>query len=322
MISHKEEKTHIGSNVNYNEHYSVKTDFLHSYSNYFFGQIWNREVLIGILLVIGSSTCLWSQDKSAILKVNVLLGEQTMALYSPEKAPAAIDSLENVLSDALSQKGFSVYTQDHLPDTANIDRNNLYLIDVFVYLYPTDLKSVTLTLRNKNYILYMANESKLLYITNTVYQKLALQAIENIPNDIPYKQFFKPTIEGLIPHHMISIQSGVTQLTLNGYKKKYELELTLPEETNLEFILRDGFRDYMSLCVDFDGARKEVKRSPIEVDFEIDPWGFTKITEIRFPEGFPKKREPDIFKIEHSIPLWYNASGKTVPGTMKLGIKD
>ncbi|MFZ4634062.1 MAG: hypothetical protein ACOYNO_07645 [Saprospiraceae bacterium] len=58
------------------------------------------------------------------------------------------------------------------------------------------------------------------------------------------------------------------------------------------------------------------------MDFEIDPWGFTKIKEIRFPEGFPKKREPDIFKIEHAIPLWHNASGKTVPGTMKLGIKD
>jgi hypothetical protein len=274
------------------------------------------------VLCLMATNLLWSQDKTAILKVNVLLGEQTMALYSPEKAPAAIDSLENVLSEALSQKGFSVYNQDHLPDTANIDLNNLYLIDIFVYLYPTDLKSVTLTLRKKNYILYMTNESKLLYTTNIVLQKLALQAIEKIPNDIQYTQFFKPTIEGLIPHHMISIESGVTQLSLNGYKKKYELELTLPEETNLEFILRDGFRDYMSLCVDFDGARKEVKRSPIEVDFEIDPWGFTKIKEIRFPEGFPKKREPDIFKIEHAIPLWYNASGKTVPGTMKLGIKD
>jgi hypothetical protein len=57
---------------------------------------------------------------------------------------------------------------------------------------------------------------------------------------------------------MISVNRGLTELTLNSYKKNYQIELNLPSETNLEFILQEGFWDYMSLCVTFEGARKEV----------------------------------------------------------------
>ena len=299
-----------------NNNFIMITYFLANY------RLFLLKIHLSIVLCLMATNLLWSQDKAAVLKVNLLLGEQTMTPYSPEEAPTAIDSLENVLSKALSKKGFNVFTRHQLPDTATHNIKNLYLIDFFIYAYPYDLRSTTITIRKKNYILYMSNVTAPLSMTKASYGRIALEAIDEIPTDIPYKQFLIPTIEGLIPHHMISVNRGLSELTLKGYKKNYYIELNLPSQTNLEFMLPESFVDYMSLCVNFDGARKEFKENPVELDFEIDPWGFTKIKEIRFPQGFPKKREPHIFKIEHSIPLWYNASGKTVPGTLKLGIKD
>lgn len=274
-----------------------------------------KSILLVFILLLTSK--LFGQEKAAILKVNIIRGESTV---TPLVDPV---SIEAILTKELNQKGYSVITQHNQDKTTAINFQNSLMVDAFIYQFPADYPSVTLTIRKNNQTIFLEHDSKKLFgDRKSALENLTRNLAEKIPSSISGSSYLSPTLENIIPSHTISIYSATSEILTTGYTSKYVIGKVNKGGQELKFIIPDAFKSYLSLCLDFNGYRKLVKTEPITVDIKVNKLGYTQIMNIHLPATVKEKYRQNIIQAINALPLWQVTNGEVYEGTIKLGIKD
>ncbi|MBC3540098.1 hypothetical protein ACFSC6_16955 [Rufibacter sediminis] len=269
-----------------------------------------------ILLLLLITFNLYAQEKNVLLKINPIKGESTVTSISNQKA------IEKILAEGFLQKGYQVFTKETISSQTAAPQEELLLADAFIYQYPGDYPSITLTIRKGDYIFAILHDNKKLFVERqSALEAIAGNLVQELPTAIQESTFLLPELEQLLPHHNMSIYTATSGAITKGYANQYLTDFKTTGSEPLNFILKDSFEQYLALCLDFTGYRKAIKETPIRVDFEIDAFGFTNLTNITLPASVKESHKDKIKNTIEALPLWNLANRQPIKGTLTLGVR-
>jgi len=228
----------------------------------------------------------------AMVKASILRGESFVTVNTN---PADI---EKIISQALTKKGFEVLT-------ALIPNEQIFFIDLFVFQFPGDFPTITLTIRTKNGIHYIDQERiKLFGDRNLANLKLAERIAGKIPDNINTTIFFEPTFKDILGNNRTSLISLSSNAITKGYRSDYSSSINWSDNTIPNFIILNGFDNYMSYISDYQGIRKKLKGQAIKLILKINTGARFELVKIDSPFELTEKQINKIKKFIDSFPLW------------------
>ncbi|WP_192822220.1 hypothetical protein [Rufibacter sp. LB8] len=257
-----------------------------------------------------------AQDKVVLVKVNPIKGESTVTVLSN------LAKVEEILQEGFVQKGYKVLTKAPVSEPTQGGNTELFLADAFIYQYPGDYPSITLTIRKDGRVHSLLHQTKKLFTDRqAAMETLAREIVKEIPATLNQEMFLMPELDNLLPHHIISIYTATSGAITGSYASKYTIEVKPTAGKLPAFMIAGAFEEYLSNCLDFNGYRKAVKDQPIQVEFEINSFGFTHIQTIKMPEGVKDNYKEKVKAAMEALPLWDMAAGQTFKGVLSLGVK-
>jgi hypothetical protein len=271
---------------------------------------------VRILFLLCLTFQAFAQEKTVAFKLNLVKGESTVTVLPNQKA------VEKIFTDAITQKGYTVVTQSTVPTTDLADARSLILVDAFVYQFPADYPSITLTIRKDGKVLTLVHESKKLFLDRqNAAETIATELARQIPASVEEDQFLLPELENLLPQHTVSIYTVTSAAITNSYAKKYIIDTSNSNIKAPDFIINGAFEEYLSLCLDFNGFRKAAKQEPMVVEFAIDKFGYTQATNIKASAAIQEVHLAKIKAAIEALPLWNQTGGQPVTGSLTIGLQ-
>ncbi|MBK7094919.1 MAG: hypothetical protein IPH57_07690 [Saprospiraceae bacterium] len=211
-----------------------------------------------------------AEDINAIVKANVIKGESMTTLN------IKASEIEQIFIAALSTKGIKSNDEQA--------KKNLY-IDIFLFQFPGDFITVSVTVRTKKGIHFVDWERTLFsFKAHKEYFKLAKKLAERLPNIFDQSFKYSLSTDNIISRNQsINLTQITTNAILESYRKNYNNILEWNENSPIPFIVND-FDQYLSYCINYEGFRKKVKNlGSITLHLKIDNDGHTIIERIDAP---------------------------------------
>lgn len=227
-----------------------------------------------------------------LIKANILRGEAFVtAATHPE-------DIENVVGTILETKGYKVLEK--------IAPNGEYLlVDLFVFQFPAEMPTVTLTIRSGNNIHYIDQEKKILFIDRSqINRKIAAELAERIPSTINTDDIYKPSFSNIISYVPTSPMGIAIRASINNNEKKYSSSFIWQNDNAPDFIIRGGIPIYLMYISDYKWLRNKLKKESIKLKLQISERARFRLMDIEAsfvptPEQYKRFQE-----LIDSFPLW------------------
>ncbi|MBN7812605.1 hypothetical protein J0A68_16745 [Algoriphagus sp. H41] len=249
-----------------------------------------RKIILA-LLVFFSINASFAEDK-AIVKANILRGGSFVtANTNPE-------DIENVITQALAKKGIQTINEV-------IPNEQIFYIDLFVFQFPADYPTITITIRTNEGIHFIDKESiKLFTDRNSANIKLASRLADRLPDVVDTRIFYKPTLNEILSNTRLSLIGSASNEIAKTYRSNYSNSIKWPNDVVHSFIIPDEFDNYMVYALNFPGNRKQLKETPIKLKVKINPSTAFELVEIVSPFNLTEKQKGSIQELVDSFPLW------------------
>lgn len=243
-----------------------------------------------ILLLFSFYTSLASNK--AIVKANVLRGE---SFVTAETNP---EEIEYIISQALTKKGFQILKE-------LIPNEEIFYFDLFVFQFPADYPTITLTIRTINGIHYFDKELiKIFGDRNSANLELASILADRIPYNINTKIFFETTFNDIFSNNRISIIGLTSNEITESYRSNYSTSIKWPDNINPKFIFPNEFEKYVAHISNYQGIRRKLKGKSIKLKLKINLAARFELIEIDSPIDLNEKQKDRIREFINSFPLW------------------
>lgn len=259
-----------------------------------------------LLLLFGVYTSF--ATNKAIIKANVLRGESFVTVNTiPE-------DIENIISQALAKKGFKIL-KEILPN------EEIFYVDLFVFQFPADYPTITITIRTTNGIHFIDKERiKLFGNRNSANLKLASRLSERLPDNIDTKIFFEPTFNDILSNNRISIIGLTSNAITKGYRSNYSTSIKWSDNIIPNFIIPNEFDNYVAYISNYQGIRTQLKGTAIKLKLKINLGAKFELVDIVSPFDLTEKQKGRILEFINSFPLW--TVGKPIDNIeLDFGIK-
>lgn len=244
----------------------------------------------------------------AIVKANILRGESFVTV---EIFPVDI---ENVVTKALEKKGFQI-----LKDV-NPNEEILYF-DLFVFQFPADYPTITLTIRSSKGIHFIDKEKVRLFLDrNSANLKLAEVLSERIPTNIDTTLIFEPTFNDLLSNNRISLIGASSNAITKAYRSNYSSSIDWHDNIIPNFILPNEFDNYLAYASNYQGIRKQLRSQSIKLKLRINTGAKFELVTIDSPFVLTEKQKYRIQELINSFPLWI-ISNQMDNIELSLGVK-
>ncbi|WP_069658341.1 hypothetical protein [Arcticibacter eurypsychrophilus] len=251
-----------------------------------------RIIPLILLLIFTLSTA--HAAKKAIVKANILRGESFVT------ANTSSEDIERIIKMALDQKGFQVI------DEIDSDKD-LFYVDVFVYQYPADFPTISMTIRTKDGIHFIDKEIVKLYADrNSANLKLASKLAERLPSDIDTNRFYEPTFNDLLSANRISMIGLTSNAITKSYRSNYSSKINWFDNEIPKFIIPNEFDIYMAYSSNYQGIRKQLKGKEIKLKLKINQKARFELIDIGSPVILTEKQKIRLKEFIDSFPLWIN----------------
>lgn len=260
-----------------------------------------------ILLVIFNFSTVYAAKK-AIVKASVLRGESFVTVNTKP------NEIEEIIKNALIQKGYQVI------DEINSDEN-IFFVDLFVFQFPANFPTVSITIRTQNGIHFIDKERvKLFADRNSANLKLASKLGERIPADIDTNKIYQPTFNDLLDNDRISLIGLSSNAITKGYRSNYSFSINWLNNEVPNFIIPDDFNRYVSFSLNYQGVRKQLKGKEIKLKLKINQKARFELIGIDSPIDLTDKQKNMYSEFIDSFPLWV-VKNQINNIEMKIGIE-
>ncbi len=206
--------------------------------------------------------------------------------------------IEQVLKKVLTEKNYEVVEKIHAAE-------ELFYFDLFVFQYPAEYPTVTLTVRTKDGIHYIDKEFMKLFGSRAAANiKLAENVARRVPDEIDTYLFYEPSIFDILSNSRVSSTGALAGAVMNSYQANYASVITWPNSEPPVFLIPNGFEAYLSLCSNFQGIRSVIRGQQIGVLLKINQKARFDILRIDSPVKLNEKQEARIKQIIDAFPLW------------------
>lgn len=263
--------------------------------------------LTAILLLLFGFHATFATNK-AIVKANILRGESFVT------ANTISGDIESIIIQALTKKGFQILKEV-------IPNEDIFYVDLFVFQFPADYPTITLTIRSKDGIHFIDRERiKLFGDRNSANLKLASRLAERLPDNIDINLFYEPTFSDILSNNRISIIGLTSNAITKGYRSNYSTSIRWSENIIPNFIIPNEFENYIAYISNFQGIRKQLKGTTIKLKLKINLRAKFELVDIDSPFNLTEKQKGRILEFISSFPLW--TVGKPIDNIeLDLGIK-
>ena len=228
----------------------------------------------------------------AIVKANVLRGESFVTVNTKP------EDIESLISQALAKKGFQIINEVS-------PEEEIYYVDLFVFQFPADYPTITLTIRTLRGIHFFDKERiKLFGNRNSANLELASRLAERLPNNIDTNLYYEPTFNDILSNNRISVIGFYSKVTAKGYRSNYSSSIRWSDNKIPVFIIPDEFDTYMAYISNYQGIRKQLKGKTIKLKLKINHGARFELMNIDSPFHLTEKQKDRIQEFVESFPLW------------------
>lgn len=227
-----------------------------------------------------------------IIKANVLRGESFVTVNTNPK------DVEIIISQALGKKGFQIM-KEVLPN------EELLFVDLFVFQFPADFPTITLTIRTLQGIHFIDKEQiKLFGDRNSANLKVASRLAERLPNNIDTAIIYEPTFDDILSKDRISLIGLTSNAITKSYRSNYSNSVKWNENEIPNFIIPNEFDNYLAYILNYQGIRKQLKGTTIRLKLKINNKAEFELVDINSPFELTEKQKGRILEFISSFPLW------------------
>jgi len=228
----------------------------------------------------------------AIIKANVLRGESFVT------ANTIPEEVESIISRILAKKGFHILNEV-IPD------EEIFYVDLFVFQFPGDYPTITITIRTTNGIHFIDKERiKLFGDRNLANLQLATSLAQRLPSNIDTRIYFEPTFDDILSNNRISIVGLTSNAITKGYRSNYSSSIRWSDNKIPNFIVPNEFDIYKAYISNYQGIRKQLKGTAIKLKLKINHGAKFELVDIDSPINLTEKQKERIQEFVNSFPLW------------------
>lgn len=249
-----------------------------------------KSITLTLLIIFNLSIA--HAAKKVILKANILRGESFVtANTNPE-------DIESIFKNALTQKGFQVINE------INSDED-LFFVDLFVFQFPADFPTISITIRTENGIHFIDKERiKLFGDRNSANIKIASKLAERLPVDIDTNNFYELTFNNLLSNDRISLIGLTSNAITKGYRTNYSSTINWFDNDVPNFIIPNEFDKYMAYSSNYQSIRKQLKGKEIKLKLKINQKARFELIDIDSPINLTEKQKSRLKEFIDGFPLW------------------
>jgi hypothetical protein len=239
------------------------------------------------IVIILSLCYLNSQGTSKVLiKANILRGERFVTVKTNAK------EIENKVTEVFTKKGFDIVT--------NIEpTGDILFVDLFVYQFPAQYPTVTITIRTQNGIHYLDQEHRKIFadreLTNL---NLAIQLAERVPADVNKNSVYRVSIGDLI-----STNKPTNSIFYTG-NSKYFPTIKWKDDNSVPFIIPSDMALYLLYASNFAGLKKQLAHGPIVLKLRINESARFELVNIDSHLDLDEGQKNRIQEFIDAFPLW------------------
>lgn len=245
-----------------------------------------------VILFLLFGFCTSFAKNKAIIKANVLRGESFVTVNTMP------GDVESIISQALAKNGFQILNEV-IPD------EEIFYVDLFVFQFPADYPTITITIRTTKGIHFIDKERiKLFGDRNSANLKVASSLAERLPNNIDTNIYFEPTFNDILSNNRISIIGLTSNAITKGYRSNYSSSIRWSDNKIPNFIIPNEFDIYKAYISNYQGIRKQLKGTTIKLKLKINHGAKFELVNIDSPFNLTEKQKERIQEFVNSFPLW------------------
>jgi hypothetical protein len=244
----------------------------------------------------------------AIVKASILRGESFIT------ANTAPEDIENIVNQVLIRKGYQIL-KEVIPD------EEIFYVDLFVFQFPADYPTISVTIRTTKGIHFIDRERiKLFGDRSLANLKIASKLAERLPENIDTNIYFEPTFNDIVVNGRVSIIGMSSNAIINGYRSNYSLSIRWPNNMSPKFIFPNEFDKYAAYISNYQGIRKQMRGKVIKLKLKVNLGAKFEIVDIDSPIILTEKQKGRMHEFIGSFPLWV-AGGQIDNVELEIGIK-
>ena len=228
----------------------------------------------------------------AIVKANILRGESFVT------ANTKPEDIESILKASLAEKGFQVINEI-------VTDEDIFYIDIFVFQFPADYPTISLTIRTKDGIHFFDKERvKLFGDRNSANLKLASKLAERLPSDINTKTFYELTLKDILSNGRISLISLSSNAITKGFRANYSSSINWFDNNQPNFIIPNEFDEYLAYSSNYQSIKRELHGQEIKLNLKINQNARFELIDIDSPINLNEKQKRRLKEFINCFPLW------------------
>lgn len=273
----------------------------------------NKSIWL-VLFICFNSTYGFCNRAPILIKVNTLMGERYVTKLSET------NEIEEIFKLALDDKNYSVITSSGEALDKRIKVEDLLIMDVFVYQFPSNYPSMRVVISHRNEILH-DDEEFIKYFADriTANQEIARNMAEKIPNShLIMSNAGSRSI--VFDKNRFSFNGWILNSMMEGFVKKHEIEFHCDCLKEDEFIYGATFEEFVKNLTNYTGFRNKLKGHFITLYLEIDEYGYTRLINKDIPIKLKVSQIKRINNVLLGIPLWRKSDTNKCLAELKLSV--
>jgi len=210
----------------------------------------------------------------------------------------SINSMEDIFRDALKNRNFDIAE-------ANTAVKPIFYLDLFVYQFPAEYPTISLTVRSELGIHYFERQNIKLYTNRKIaFLKIAQEMANALPQVFDKEKILNIGASDILLTitRMDLIHYTAKSMTAD-YREKYDNELKW-NDTPIVFI-SGNFEDYFAFCMNYKGIREKLKGDDkIVLKLKICQNGLTTIENIESSFALTQADNERLHMAVNALPLW------------------
>lgn len=134
--------------------------------------------------------------------------------------------------------------------------------------------------------------------------KLASRLADRLPNNIDTDVNYQPRFEDILSNNSRSLIGLSSAAITQSYRTDYSNSIRWSDNIVPNFIIRNGFDDYMAFIANYQGMRKQLKGSVMKLKLRINLDAKFELVDIDSPFILTEKQKGRIQEFIDSFPLW------------------
>lgn len=244
-------------------------------------------ILKQVIILVLSLCYLSSYGTSKVLiKANILRGERFVTAKTSAK------EIENKVSEVFTKKGFNVVTSVE-------PVGDILFVDFFVYQFPAQNPTITITIRTRNGVHYIDRGDRKVFVDRELANlNLATELAERVPVELNKELVYRISIGDLI-----SANGASNAIPYTGNSKYYAI-VKWKDGNNVPFIIQSDLGLYLLYASNFIGLKKHLARGPIVLRLRINDSACFELVDINSHLNLDESQRNRIQEFIDSFPLW------------------